>query len=413
MTVLLEAINESYSHYDRDHILLERAMELSSQELMEANQKLKEELENKRIAEKTILEKDQILKSINENLREAVYRSRLKGGLVYVNQAFVDLFGYGSEEEILKTPSEKFYAYPDIRKELDSKMAAAGSLKSEEVLFKRKDGTPFWGLLSSIISNDNSGNYYYDGAIVDITVQKTNEENLISANEMLKKINSELDKFVYSASHDLRAPLKSLLGLIRLIELEKEQNNSVHLEHMRSSILKLDNFIGDIIDYSRNARLEATSELIDFNELLEESFQHFKYVPFAERIKKIVNLDNQVPFYTDKIRLQIVFNNLISNAINYHNPIEPHPFIKVEVNTTVQNSCIKVQDNGVGIDDEQIEKIFNMFYRGSSNSTGSGLGLYIVKEILDKLDGSIQVSSKRSNGTTFTLTIPNFPPVRM
>ncbi|MBI3481584.1 MAG: HAMP domain-containing histidine kinase, partial [Bacteroidetes bacterium] len=178
-----------------------------------------------------------------------------------------------------------------------------------------------------------------------------------------------------------------------------------------SSILKLDHFIEDIIDYSRNSRMEPSAELIDFNELIEESFQHLKYSPLALRIKKIVETISNEPFFCDKRRLMIIFNNLISNAINYQNPLEKEPFIKVEINTTLENSCIKIHDNGIGIDAEKIEKIFNMFYRGSSNSTGSGLGLYIVKEIIDKLNGSIEVSSSKNNGTTFTLTIPNHPPV--
>ena len=409
MSFFLDAISESYSHFDRDHFLLERAMELSSTELTSVNQKLREELKFKLIAEEVIHTKDQILNTINKNLREAVYRSHTEGGVVYVNQAFIELFGYNSEEEVLNTSSQSFYADPEERKRLGEKFASSGAIKGEEVLFKKKNGTPFWGLMSTILSSDGSGNSYFDGAIIDISNQKRNEANLRRANELLKKTNAELDRFVYSASHDLRSPLRSLLGLVQLMEIEKEQDILPHLERMRKSIYKLDHFIEDIIDYSRNSRLEVVSEFIHFDELIEESFQHFRYLPYADKIEKRIQVQTPVPFYGDKKRIQIIFNNLISNAINYYNPYEQNPFIKIEVVTTPERSNFMVHDNGLGIDDEHIEKIFDMFYRGTSNSTGSGLGLYIVKETLEKMGGKIRVTSKKNKGSVFAIEIPNLP----
>ncbi len=410
MSFFLDAISESYSYYDRDHFLLERAMELSSTELTDVNQKLREELKFKLLAEEVIHTKDQILNTINKNLREAVYRSHTEGGLVYVNQAYVDLFGYDSEEEVLNTPSGNFYADPETRKKLSEKFeSSGGSIKGEEVLFKRKNGVPFWGMMSTILSTDGSGSSYFDGSIIDISHQKRNEANLRKANELLKKTNAELDRFVYSASHDLRAPLRSLLGLVQLLELEPEQDILPHLERMRKSIYKLDHFIDDIIDYSRNSRLDIASELIHFDELIEESFQHFKYLPSADKIEKRIQVQAPVSFYGDKKRIQIIFNNLISNAINYHNPDEQHPFIKVEVLITPQHGSLLVCDNGLGIDDEHIEKIFDMFYRGTANSTGSGLGLYIVKETLEKMSGKIRVTSQKNKGSVFSIDIPNLP----
>jgi PAS domain S-box-containing protein len=407
MAVLLQSIDESYRHYDRDHLLIERAMELSSQELMAVNQKLREELRYKQLAEEAIHAKDRILQTINDNLSEAIYRSHVEGGVVYVNQAFVDLFGYDSEEEALRTPSEKFYANAVDREKLNEKFDSNNSLKREEILFRRKDGSFFWGLMSTVMSKDNSGTLYYDGAIIDISNQKRNEENLRAANALLEKTNAELDRFVYSASHDLRAPLRSLLGLIQLFEMEKTQDPNHYLEKMRSSIFKLDHFIQDIIDYSRNSRLETVSEQIDFPALIEDSFDQFKFLPLANKIRRKLNLDTAFPFYSDRKRLQIVLNNLISNAINYANPFERDPYIKIEVVTDSRFSDFKVIDNGLGIDDVHIEKIFDMFYRGSTNSTGSGLGLYIVKETLDKLKGEIKVTSKKNMGSTFAIRIPN------
>lgn len=406
---LFKTISDSYHCYDRDHTLLERAMEISSRELLETNKMLEEELRNKLIAERTIFEKDQIIRSINGNLREAVFRTS-KSKIIYVNQAFIELFGYNSEEDVLKISPEKFYHSAESHKQIMLRLKRQHSIKSEEILFKRKDGSEFWGLVSFMITNDKDGNTFFDGAIVDISTQKRNEEHLKKANDQLQKANSELDRFVYSASHDLRAPLKSMLGLLNLIEMEKDKDISLYLDRMKHSVVKLDNFITDIIDYSLNSRVEITAEPIDLNELIEDCFLHFKYLPYSDSIDKVIACKTKVPFYADRKRLQIVFNNLISNAINYRNPTQIQPFIKIEISTQHDASLIKIEDNGMGIDEKHIDKIFNMFYRGTTHSSGSGLGLYIVKEALDKMEGKIEVTSKKHIGTTFTIQVPNHYP---
>jgi PAS domain S-box-containing protein len=403
---LFKTISNSYHYYERDRQFLERAMEVSSKELLETNRKLAEELKNKSIAEQTILEKDQIIRSINENLREAVFRTS-KNKVIYINQAFLELFGYDSEEEVLKEPPGKFYFSAKSHKQLLRKLIKHRSVKSEEILFKRKDGTSFWGLISTMVSYNNDGDNFFDGAIIDISTQKQNEENLKNTNSKLQKANSELDRFVYSASHDLRAPLKSMLGLLNLIEMEKGSDITLYLDRMRNSVVKLDNFITDIIDYSLNSRIDVSYEAIDLTDLIEDCFLHFKYLPFSDTIHKSVEMKSTVPFYGDRKRLQIIFNNLISNAINYRNPGQEQPFIKVEVVTEPDISCIVIHDNGMGIEEHHIDKIFNMFYRGTTNSNGSGLGLYIVKEALEKMHGNIHVASNKNLGTKFTIEVPN------
>src|SRR5688572_18286696 len=353
---LLEAVSNSYSYFERDRLFLERAMELSACELMQTNKKLEEELQNKHLAEQTIFEKDQIIRSINENLREAVFRIS-KDKIIYVNQAFLELFGYESEDEVLNQSPDKFYYSSETHKNVLRKLLKFRSIESEEILFKRKDGSEFWGLISSMMTHNSHGNHFFDGAIVDITNQKRNEENLKNANIQLQKANSELDRFVYSASHDLRSPLKSMLGLLNLIEMEKGLDITVYLERMRNSVVKLDNFITDIIDYSLNARVDVTAEPVDLKDLVEDCFMHFKYLPHSETIDKMVLNKTGIPFYGDKKRLQIIFNNLVSNAINYRNPYQQKSFIHIEIITKPEVTTIYVKDNGLGIDHHHIDKI--------------------------------------------------------
>ena len=406
---LLKAISDSYDYFEQDRKLIERSMDLSSNELMEANLKIREEVTKQKFAEQKISEHEQLIKSISDNITEAFYRSTPDQGLIFVNQAFVKLFGYDSMDEILLTPTTSFYYDPSKREELTSILSKNNSYKSVEVLFTRKDGTSFWGLVSSVYHTDRNGNVYYDGAIVDISHQKHNEEELRKTNKQLKKINAELDRFVYSASHDLKAPLMSLLGLINVIEIELEKKKEIKpfLEMMEKSVKKLDNFISDIIHYSRNTRVGQNIEIIDFHDIINDVLDKINYLPNTKEIDFQVDIDNHIAFYSDVYRLKILFNNLITNAIKYHDIQKTNPFIKIQVKIHTKYVLFTIEDNGQGIPSKYQKKVFDMFFRANHRSNGSGLGLYIVKEMLAKLKGKVKVKSEFGKGTCFIVKIPN------
>jgi len=217
---------------------------------------------------------------------------------------------------------------------------------------------------------------------------------------------------VYSASHDLRAPLTSILGLVSVFKMDDDPNNKeVYLEKIEQSVRKLDSFIHDIIDFSRNARLEVTPTQIDLEKFINECIDDLMYLDRDNKIERRVKVEGKtIPFYSDQKRIRVILSNLISNAVRYHNLNQPNPFLSVEAIITEKEAVVHVQDNGRGISDQHINNIFKMFYRADEESKGSGLGLYIVKEALDKLKGSIEVQSKVNQGTTFTIRIPSVPP---
>ena len=221
----------------------------------------------------------------------------------------------------------------------------------------------------------------------------------------LHKLNNELDRFVYSTSHDLRAPLASILGLINLARLE-EKNKDQYLTLIEKSVNKLDEFISEIIDYSRNARLEVKPEAIDFQSMINSILEDLEYLEENVTLKKNISISNSGIFLSDKTRIRIILSNLISNSIKYHNNRQANPYITISVTYTPQEAIISVTDNGLGIREDQHENIFKMFHRGSEQSKGSGLGLYIVKETLAKLGGSIAVKSKLGEGSTFEVVLP-------
>lgn len=225
-------------------------------------------------------------------------------------------------------------------------------------------------------------------------------------NAELRKLNEELDRFVYSTSHDLRAPLASIMGLINLSRLEKE-NKDQYIDLIEKSVTKLDQFIGEITDYSRNARLELDPKEIQFEILVGTILDDLKFLDEHNRISKSIEIKGTGAFRTDELRLTIVLNNLISNALKYHNPTASSPFVKISIEHSAQEAVITVSDNGIGISEHHVPSIFKMFYRGSDRSRGSGLGLYIVKETVDKLKGVITVSSVLHKGSTFTVRIPS------
>lgn len=244
----------------------------------------------------------------------------------------------------------------------------------------------------------------------NITVQTKNENLLKQQNEELTKINAELDRFVYSASHDLRAPLMSVKGLLNMIKVDPERTHTDHyLNLIEQSVKKLDSFIVDIINYSRNSRMEVISKAIDFNEVLSESIDSLKFMEGAEEVRSIREIETPYPFYSDYSRLLIVFNNIISNAVRYRDVRKEDSFLKIRIVTTPERAIIKFEDNGVGIHPDYRDNVFKMFFRASADSKGSGLGLYIVKGVVEKMNGSITLDSVYGKGTTFTIEIPIKP----
>jgi signal transduction histidine kinase len=238
-------------------------------------------------------------------------------------------------------------------------------------------------------------------------VSDSNLMQLQEKNVELEKINFELDRFVYSASHDLRSPLTSILGLLNIMREEVSDAGTIHLVSlMEESILKLDNTIRDIVAYSRNNRTNITIEPIGLKLLVEEIMGNLRYLETGEfKIPEQIHIKNEIVFLGDRNRIQIILNNLLANAIRYRHPARK-PEVIVEAILKGQFVQITVKDNGLGINDKHIGKIFDMFYRTSDISSGSGLGLYIVRETIKKLNGSIDVVSQINEGSTFTIVLP-------
>jgi signal transduction histidine kinase len=233
---------------------------------------------------------------------------------------------------------------------------------------------------------------------------------LQNQNAELKKINKELDSFVYSVSHNLRAPLMSVLGLLDLAKHESHENTALdqYFAMMESSIHKLDETVKEILDYSRNARQNLTIEKLDLKKLIEDHFEKMQFMAGSELISRDITVDEQSSFYSDGYRVSVILNNLISNAIKYHDPKKESSFIRIHVRINKETALMEFQDNGIGIEERYINRVFDMFFRGTEKNKGAGLGLYIVKEAIEKLKGTIEIKSTVGQGTLFRIEVPNF-----
>jgi signal transduction histidine kinase len=181
----------------------------------------------------------------------------------------------------------------------------------------------------------------------------------------------------------------------------------MYLGLMEKSILKLDETIHEINNYSRNARLGLNVSEVDLPKLLQDLTEQYTSAEATAKVKIENAAEATYPLYSDAERLRVVINNLLSNANRYYDEKKTNPYVLIKANITREEAVIEVVDNGIGIEPQVQDKVFNMFFRASERSTGSGLGLYIVKETVEKLKGKITVSSELGKGTTFYVRLPN------
>lgn len=231
------------------------------------------------------------------------------------------------------------------------------------------------------------------------------ERSLNSNIRALKNANHDLKLFFYKASHDLRGPIKSILGLTRIIDLyEKDDQLPLAIHHIELSAQRADNLIYDLDQLTNIIEGPVQVAPVNFSGMIKKVIQHLKnrmedLVAKTEFTKSILVTGIQSHPYL----LQLIFEKLIENAVVYTAPYRETPKIEITVKEVSKSLVIQVKDNGIGIEDPQTDKIFSMFYKGTEASKGSGLGLYIAKVAVDRLEGQISAESIPRRGSTFTV----------
>lgn len=229
---------------------------------------------------------------------------------------------------------------------------------------------------------------------------------LSEKNNKLNTTNSELDKLIYSVTHDLRAPLASLAGLIELIETETNlQEILVYTMMMKQNLTKQNKFIQDILNSPKKLQDQSNRQLCDFKALVEDVMVQHQFVKNGHAVYFKTDLEI-TRFYANELNLKIVLNNLVSNAIKYADFTKPEVWVKIRTYHLQKNYIIEVEDNGIGIKTEDQLQIFKKFFMASQNNLSSGIGLYLVDEAVKNMNGTIKVDSTTGKGSNFIINIP-------
>ncbi len=332
---------------------------------------------------------------------------------IYVNDLMIEREPLMAEA-IGKSFAELVGLYPDEAKRLNNLSSFINKAIENKKLLQFEENLNLGEEDNIVVLRSILPHYKEDGNLeyiilsgIDITNLKNIETSVLKKNEELKKINTELDNFVYSVSHDLRSPLLSIKGILELIkktaDLDEKSNSYLNMAQISAS--RLDVTIQEILEYSKNARFELQLEEFDIQEMVKLIFNDLLYSD-SVGVTLQIDIAGSPIIYSDKLRLNTLLRNLIGNSFKYKRNDIDDCFVKFKLISNKEMYVIQVIDNGIGISERSIGKVFDMFYRGTKISMGTGLGLYICKEIVNKLKGTISVQSKVNNGTLIEISIP-------
>lgn len=359
------------------------------------------DITEKKQAETRSKKNETLLTQLFQNVPMAVVMLDQNGKVFQVNRGFEQMFGFDKVELRGKNLND-FIVPEELRNEgIDlNNLITSNQVVSIETIRRHRSGKRVNVILCGVpvmLENETIGIY---GVYVDITDRKKVEEEL-------KIRNTELDHFVYKVSHDLRAPLSSILGLVNLSRLPGNTDNPRdYIDIIGEKVQALDHFIGDVLSHSKNLKMAVDINEVNLAKIIDQTFTELSYLKGAQEVKHHVKIEG-IEFFSDYWRVSEIFRNLISNAIKYRRLCIDNPEINVKIHIDHLRADISFFDNGIGIDADNLAKIFDMFYRATEQSDGSGIGLYIVKNAVEKLGGQITVASQLGQGTRFNILLPN------
>lgn len=234
------------------------------------------------------------------------------------------------------------------------------------------------------------------------------KNELLLRNRELIEAHKDLDRFVYSVSHDLRSPLMGILAISNLLKRSDDFNEVKEYATLISkNVNRLDEFIHNLLEYYKIKRGELSIKELDFNVVLATLSEMYESEAKSKGITMVYYVDQKETFSNDPLVIIVAIQNLISNAIKYQREDNPEKWVNIIAMIEGNAARIVVEDNGIGIHPDYISRIFEMFYRATATATGSGIGLYNAKHALDKLGATINVTSVLDKGTKFEIIIPS------
>lgn len=223
----------------------------------------------------------------------------------------------------------------------------------------------------------------------------------------LEQEKEHLDQFIYKTTHDLRSPIHSAMGLLNLLEKAPEEERGMYLEMTRNTLIKLESLIEEVNHFYRVDKMAVKREEINLRNLLEGEIAVLKNHPKGGKIQFELNYLEATVLFSDLLRIRTIVSNLLSNAVKYSDANKAVPFIRIDASINYESLTLTITDNGIGIAEENLGHIYEIFYRATTEGSGSGLGLHIVKDTITRLKGKIEVKSKLGEGTQFKVSLPN------
>jgi two-component system, LuxR family, sensor kinase FixL len=401
---------------------LEQKVRERTAELMETNQRLQQEISERRHAEDALWESEARFRRLAENAQDMIYRMTLPDGRYeYINSFITELSGYAPEEWYASPTLIRQVIHPDWQSYFAGqweKLLQDEMPPSYEYQIVHKSGDIKWVHQRNVLVRDADGKpIAIEGIVTDITTRKHAEEEIRTLNAELEQrvrertakleaANKELQSFAYVVSHDLKAPLRNIAQLATwLVEDYAQAFDAKGKEYaalLLDRVKRMDNLINGVLEYSRIGCVVGKEEPIDLNALLSEVVDIFAPPPHIR-----IALQPSLPMIvSDKTRITQVFQNLIGNAIKFMD--KPQGEIAVSCADDGASWCFSVTDNGPGIDPKYHDKIFQIFQtlhpRDEVESTG--IGLTIVKKIVELYGGKIGIESEIGKGSTFWFTLP-------
>lgn len=325
--------------------------------------------------------------------------------IIEVNEAVEKKLGFLQKSLMYKHFSELFVRKGMKLETLISKdVERTGSWSSNQRMLRTaKDGHQ--GLPVSITI---SPFYAADQTIGGWLVLAKDISEIKHTQDVLRAKNQELNTFIYRASHDLKGPLASILGLLNLAENDGDDPDMLrqYMQMIRTSAIRLDHILEDFLELGRLTQSKVKKTNIQFEELVHEIIDAQAYKERYNRLDLRLSVSQEQAFRSKKVLVKGILQNLIDNALKYTPESREKAEVNVKIVVNARAATIIVSDEGIGMDKKMLDKIFHMFYRGSDESKGMGLGLYVVRTSVDALNGRIHVKSQPGAGSTFTVLLP-------
>jgi PAS domain S-box-containing protein len=358
-------------------------------------------------------ESNQRYQYVSQATSDAIWDWDIVKGTLYWGENFQSIFGYNRADINPGIDSWTAHIYPDdakrIARSIQAILKGKETIWKEEYRYRRADGT-FANVVDRgfVIRNKAGAAVRMVGAMHDISERKLALQEMKRITDDLYKHNRELHEFGYIVSHNLRSPVANIMGIATLLEIEKDDPETVSFctHNLKSSIARLDEVIQDLskILSTTDSSVELILERVD----LAETIRHVK-TDLADKIlqnqARIDVTPKTFPIYSHKAYIYSVFFNLIANSLKYRS--EKVPVISIHLSRKEATDCIVFTDNGCGIDLERHgEELFKPYKRFHTHVEGKGLGLFLVKSHVEALGGKISVVSAPAAGATFTIGLP-------